>query len=235
MAYRLKDRNQQIPGGLKFFIAETKFSPFPYSSFKTIVNAVIQHRRANPYLTKKHGWSIDYNEVCAEVDRYNAAICVAHGWTQYVVEDASTAAPKAKARPQPSRSVKNAAVGSDLLKDWLGAGGVPVPDDIAAKRAWTCAAGAPGGQRCPHNTQGNWTRFFTVPASEMIRGMLSLRSDKALTTPSDDALGVCSVCDCPLKLKVHTPLEHIKAHTSDEVRAAFPDWCWIKAELSIST
>jgi hypothetical protein len=234
MAYRLKDRNHQIPGGLKFYIAETKFSPFPYSSFKTIVDAVIQHRRANAYLTKKHNWSIDYNDVVLEVDRYNAAICVAHGWLSYVSEDASAAVPKAKARPQPSRSVKNAAVGVSLLKDWLGDGGIPVPDDIAAKRAWTCTSGAPGGQRCPQNTQGNWTRFFTVPASEGIRKMLSLREDKALTTPSDENLGVCTVCDCPLKLKVHTPLEHIKAHTTPEVRNGFPEFCWIRAELAIS-
>src|SRR5687767_4827968 len=50
IGYRFKDRNRQIPQGLKFYIAETKFSTFPFSSFKTIVDAVIQHRRANAYL-----------------------------------------------------------------------------------------------------------------------------------------------------------------------------------------
>jgi hypothetical protein len=230
MAYRLKDRNHQIPGGLKFYIAETKFSPFPYSSFKTIVDAVIQHRRANPFLLKKHNWSIDYNEVTAEVDRYNAAICVAHGWLSYVVEDASGAAPKSKARPQPGRPVRNVAAGSEILNDWLGAGAVPVPSDLAAKRAWTCTAGAPGGQKCPHNGQGDWTRLFTVPAAATIRKMLSLRSEKALTTPSDDALGTCEVCSCPLRLKVHVPVQEIVRHTSEEIFAEFPDFCWIKVE-----
>src|SRR5688572_24884546 len=111
MAYRLKDRNRQIPQGLKFYIAETKFSTFPFSSFKTIVDAVIQHRRANAYLAKQRNWSIDYNEVSREVDSYNAAICAAHGWNDFIIEDASVGVPKATARPQPSRSVRNAAGG----------------------------------------------------------------------------------------------------------------------------
>jgi hypothetical protein len=231
---RLKDRTKNIPYGFKWIQPQTKWEPYPHSSFKTVVDGLVQHRRANPGLGQKYGWKTAWNEVADEVDLANALNMQRLGHTAYIIEDSNpvTAVPKAKARPQPSRSVKNAAVGANLLKDWLGDGAVPVPDDVAAKRAWTCTAGAPGGQRCPQNTQGNWMSYFTVPASEGIRKMLSLRSEKALTTPSDESLGVCTVCDCPLKLKVHVTLDHIKKHTTDEVRASFPDFCWIKAELA---
>lgn len=230
---RLKDRTKSIPYGYKWVQPQTGWKPYPHSSFKTVVDGLVDHRRGNPDLTRKYGWSLDWNEVANEVDLANALTMQRMGLTDYIIAEANpTPSPKAKARPQPSRSVKNAAVGANLLKDWLGAGGVPVPHDLAAKRAWTCSAGAPGGQKCPHNSQGDWTRFFTVPASEGIRKMLSMRADRAMTTPSDENLGVCSVCDCPLKLKVHTPLSHIKEHTTDEVRAAFPDFCWVAKELA---
>jgi len=225
MPYRLKDRNRQVPSGLKFYIAETKFNPFPFSSFKTIVDAVIQHRRVNPFLTKKHNWSLDYDEVSREVDAYNAAICVAHGWMDYVVETGGAVLPKATARPQPSRSVRNAAGGGKLLLDWLGDEGKPVSAELAEQRAVTCTD-------CPQNGKGDWTALFTKPASELIRRQLSLKHDLTLATPWDDLLGVCMACSCPLKLKVWAPMDHIERRMPEDVKALLDKRCWVLSEAT---
>lgn len=231
---RLKDRNRSVPGGLTFLVPQTKWQPYPHSSFRTVVEGLIAHRRANPALVQKYGWATDYDTVANEVDFYNAKRCESHGWLQYIVQDAKIESPKTSARgPQASRSVKNAVAGSEILKDWLGAGGIPVPADIAGKRAWTCTAGAPGGKRCPKNDKGDWTRFFTVPASETIRAMISLRNERSLETPQDKELGVCTACSCPLKLKVWTPPAFVIQHLSPEVEAELPEFCWILKEKAV--
>jgi hypothetical protein len=49
-----------------------------------------------------------------------------------------------------------------------------------------------------------------------------------LHTDSDDKLHVCEICKCPLKLKIHARLEHIRAHMDNETLAALPQsYCWI--------
>lgn len=85
MAYRLKDRNRQIPNGMRFLQPETNWQPPRFASFNTIVNSLISHRRANPHLLATKKWRIEYNDVADEVDEFNAMICVRHNWMEYVM------------------------------------------------------------------------------------------------------------------------------------------------------
>jgi hypothetical protein len=119
--------------------------------------------------------------------------------------------------------VKRMVTGAAILRDWLGAGGTPVAPKLANQRAAVCAT-------CPMNDKGDWTRFFTVPAAEQIKTQIELRNTLQMNTPFDAQLQVCSACLCPLKLKVHTPLEHIEAHLKPVDREKLDKPCWILSE-----
>lgn len=232
---RLKDREKQIPGGLTFYEPALKWRPPPYSSFHTITQSLIQVRRANPFLAKQHHWSLDYATVADEVDRYNAAICKAHGWNQYIVDDplpvmGGQAGPFSQAHSSSLRqSVGRVAAGVSVLADMFGDEG-PIQDrDLAAKRALVCAGTTPEN-KCPMNDTGDWTRFFTVPAQAVIRKALGIVKDMDLTTPHDDKLNVCTACGCPLKGKIYARVPHILAHMADSDRATLPAHCWILTE-----
>lgn len=225
---RLKDREKQIPNGLTFYEPALKWRPAPYSSMDTIVRGLIQARRANPYLVQRNGWSVDYATVANEVDRYNAAICKAHRWTQFIDEE-NYSPPKGLPRPGPTttlvrRSVGNAAVGANILTEWLGAGGKAVEQELADSRAHVCAT-------CPQNKRdADWTSWFTIPAANTIRKMLELRARMKLSTPEDEMLNVCDACGCPLKLKVHTPLKHITANMPPYQKESLDPRCWVLSE-----
>jgi len=217
---RLKDRTRSIPNGFKFPVPAANFNPIPYSSFETIVRAVYELRRANPYLSTKNNWALDLEQIREEVDSYNAQLCLAHGWGDYIVDAEGQAAPKSLARSNRSVGARVAG-GAKLLADWLGQGGKPVPKAEAEGRAGICAT-------CPKNDIAmHWTEYFTVPASAIIKKQLSVRSDLSLETTHDAELGVCAACSCPLKLKVWTPLEHILKFLTPEVKADLDPRCWI--------
>ena len=115
--------------------------------------------------------------------------------------------------------------GARTLLDWLGSGGQTVEQPLAEARASVCA-----GRPCPHNGKGGLEAYFTVPASEAIRRQLELKHAMKIETHLDDKLGVCNLCLCPLKLKVHVPLKEIRPHLSADVREKMPDFCWMKNE-----
>lgn len=220
---RLKDRHRQIPGGLKFLEPATKWQPQPWSSFDTIVDGLVAHRRANPYLAQKHGWKLARTEIENEVDQYNALICQSHGWDAYVVDYGGTEVPKIQ-RPR-SLSAATAAVvaGANIIKDMFGEEG-PIRDKAKANaRALVCVS-------CPKNAPGDWTRFFTVPAQAVVRKMLGIVKDLDLKTDLDDQLHVCEACGCPLKGKVFARIKHILKHIPAEDKAALWEHCWILKE-----
>lgn len=231
MPARLKDRNVQIPYGLKFKLAKTKWSPHPYSSFDTIVRQLQQHLQANPAYLAELGWTLEYDFLAQKVDEYNAAIAKSHGWTSYIMEGEGVVPhPKSIARNTPSH-VANLVAGVNTLTDWLGTGGVPVAQDLAETRANTCAAGD-GGKRCPKNSDGGLLKFFTVPAQKYIKKLVEKRNEMKLATSRDKDLGVCVACDCPLNLKVFTPIEVIKANLSSDAQAELVPFCWIRREIT---
>lgn len=82
----LKNRQTQIPNGLSFYQPQTGWTPRPHSSFQGIVEALMAHRQGNAYLAQKHGWAMDRKAVEDEVDQWNAAVCAANGWSDYITE-----------------------------------------------------------------------------------------------------------------------------------------------------
>jgi hypothetical protein len=124
-------------------------------------------------------------------------------------------------------SIKTVWSGVKTLDHWIDSGEPAVEYERSSGRAEICAS-------CPRNTSGDFTKWFTKPASETIRKQLERVQERKLSTPFDDKLNVCDVCLCPMKLKVHTPIQFIKQHKSEETLAllkSVPN-CWIPAELS---
>ncbi len=236
MAYRLLDRNKQIPYGMKFLQPETQWKPrTAFQSFDSIVRGLIAHRQSRPDLVKAKGWALDYDTVAMEVDAFNATICARHGWTNYISDGGGAEPPpKPQALLQQERSAIAAAAGKakkiwggiNTLNEWIDSGAPPVPQVLAESRAATCAV-------CPKNGTGDFTSWFTKPAAAAITKQIEKLNAMKLNTKQDKLINICEVCLCPLKLKVHTPMGFIKAHmgaeTLSELRT-IPN-CWIPREV----
>lgn len=222
----LKSRQSQIPNGFRYVIPELKWSAPPYSSFDSIVNAVQATFNANPHLCAKHGWPTDRAEVANLVEQYNVKLCQDMGWTKYIHDvtqpDGGGTRPPF---PNPSllQSGVRVAVGARTLIDWLGDGGKPVPHAQAEARSNICVT-------CPLNTPGDLTNWFTRGASELIRKQVGAARDLGMSTSSDDKLGVCSACSCPVALKVHVPLAYILKSIPADSKKALDSKCWIRVE-----
>lgn len=224
---RLKNRNHQTPNGLKFIQPETGWSAPPYSSFDALVKALIQHRRGNPHLARKHNWSLDYNVVANEIDSHNAAICEKMGWNDFILNEASF--PKTMP-PRPNigsasagavAAVKRTVAGVKVVSDWLGSGLRPVSQERAEKRASICV-------KCPLNQDPNWLQKLDAIAAKQVKTLMEIKNDLQLRTSLDDKLMTCAACDCFLQTKVWTPLEFILKNTSEETKAKLDPFCWIK-------
>jgi hypothetical protein len=228
---RLKERNRQIPNGLKFVQAETGFQPIAWSSFDSICRQVLTHRQGNPWLVQKHGWAMTMEGIASEIDFYNSKLCQVHNWPDFIIED--SAAPPDFQSPSLNRpsegnvaggsKVKKAVSGLKLLTDWLGSGLKPVERTLAQARAKVCL-------KCPQNQLGDfWQRMEGLAADE-IRTLIEVKKDLDLSIPGEEKLHSCLACDCFMPLKVWVPLVEIKAHTSPEVMAALDKKCWIPKE-----
>ncbi len=236
MSYRLINRQKQIPNGMKFLQPETTWKPrSQYPSFDSIVSGLIAHRLSRPDLVASKNWATDYDSVAAEVDAFNALLCARHGWNDYITDGQGEAPPpKPQALLQQEKSAIAAAAdkakkiwgGIKTLNDWIDSGAPPVPQATSEGRAAICAS-------CPKNGQGDFTSWFTKPAADAIGKQIEKLGQMKLKTPHDANLNICEVCLCPLKLKVHTPKEFIKAHMPIEVLNELRrvDGCWIPKEV----
>lgn len=220
---RLKNRNLQIPGGMKYTQPGTNWQSPNWASFDQIVQGIVAHRRANPSLLAK-GWSVDPEAVANELDQYQAAICAANGWTDYITGGAETVP---FSSPNPSSSLlhkgQRLVAGANILVNWLASKEEAVPITQASKRASICAG-------CKFNEKGDWESWFTRPVAAAVRREIQKRTDWKLETPDDDKITVCSLCLCPLPLKVHTPLSLILKHLPPNTKASLPPHCWIVQE-----
>lgn len=229
----LKNRQMQIPGGLKFLQPETGWHPRRFSSFDSIVQQVIAHRLGNRHLIAKNGHSVDPAVVANEVDNYNTKICLQQGWGQYVEGGQALAVPfRQRGRgvlpppPPPkafAQSLGNVAGGSRAIVDFVANRQEAVPDEVAITRAQICAV-------CPQNQSGGWLARFTRPVAEAIRRRLEQRRKMNLSTPVDEKLGVCNACDCPIPLMIHFPLETKLKHMSERSKASLHADCWVLKE-----
>lgn len=191
------------------------------STFDQTVNLIIKHRLANGGITAKHKLSIDPAVVGNELETFNAM-------RLGIPLDSPKMLPPRPTLPQTVvaavAAVRKMADGVALLMDWLPTGKTVAPD-LAGRRANICANY--NGTGCPMNSTKELTAYFTQPISEKLRKMVEAKQDLKLETSFDDKLGVCSVCLCPMKLKVHVPLSDILAKTRPETMSELPAHCWI--------
>lgn len=232
---RLKNRQKQIPNGLKFYDPALKWTAPANASFSVICDSLRGIRLANPGITAAKHLSTDPNAIADEVDTFNAVLCLQYGWTDFVSADGGGAipfqsAPETSSQPHhqpprlnPLQRLKSVAAGSEALVEWINSGAEAVPQKLSAARAAVCA-------KCPLNGRGGWEKWFTVPVSNAIRAALRHKGEFQLSTPSDDQLGVCEACLCPMPLKVHVPFDKFWPHMSPESKDALHPECWIRSE-----
>jgi len=236
MAARLIDRNKQIPHGYKFLQPETGWRPPNFASFQVIINTLTAHRAGNPAMVAKHGWSLDPHVVAMEIEEFNVRLCQQMGWFDYITDfgGGEGIPPKSTAQQQQEKEQINVAAGRAqkiwagvrTLNDWIDSNEPAVDARISERRAESCS-------KCPKNSAGDFSAWFTKPAAGAIKKQIEKLQDRKLSTPHDAILNICDVCLCPLKLKVHTPLPYIKAHLSDPVIHDLEAVgnCWIISEL----
>lgn len=224
---RLKSRQQCPVNGFWFVQPETGFREQTWD-FESLVQKVQAMRQANP----RFKLTTDLNAIREEVDQQNALrMLKIKGADSYISSDGGMD-PKVSASHSTRPSwrnvvggVKRVGSGAVVLLEWLGSGAQPVAGELAEARAAVCA-------KCPQNEGGDWLSLFTQPVAEKIRQQVSMRKDLNLSTTVDERLEFCKACSCPLKLKVHVPLDHITAHQSDAVKAALDPGCWILKEMT---
>ncbi len=226
---RLVDRVKPPPGGYRYYVAQTNWSITPWVSFDVAVAEIVRHRLGNPYISSQNGWSTDPAVVADELDAFNTAVCQQMGWNAYITEGGlPTAIPKARRSVSSSlqnlaRAAGNLVSGVQTIAEWEIAGGHLVEQLLADQRATICSD-------CPRNVPGDLSSWFTQKAADLIRSQLESRNRMNIETASDDKLGICEACACPLKLKVHTPLDIILSKMSAESKAALDPRCWILKE-----
>lgn len=224
---RMKSLMAHPPHSWQFLQPETgQAAPF-VGSFHYVCDQVLKLRNANPFLAERHGWRLDQAGIEHDVEQFNVARMIAGGWTDFIIQDDGPASASYNPPPVQKKtgaavlgSINRVAAGVAVLLDWLGSSAKPVDHVLADKRASVCAT-------CPKNDGGDFTKFFTQPIADKIRTQMEIRGDLQLRTPHDEKLTICSACDCPLKLKVWVPLDHILAHTSEETKTRLDPRCWI--------
>ncbi len=187
---------------------------------------LFQQRKKNSHLAQKYKWAMTLEGCKQDVIRFNRKRL---GLSEVARDPfsanrslfASGAAGVAVADAM--AGLKRAASGTAVVIDWLGAGGAPVAQELAEKRAVTCV-------NCPQNQPGDW--YVTAPAELLKKTVeawksLTGRKDFKFETAQGDKLKSCQVCRCLMGLKVFVGLEHILSKSKPDVMAELPANCWI--------
>ena len=220
----LKEPQKSIPGGYVFLQPETGWTPTPFSSLDSITQQLIQHRQGRPDIVAKNNLPTDPSTVRKEVESYNVAVCIRNGWTDYIVGGASEHVPfTPPPRPSLLRRLGNVAGGAEVYVEWIKDGEPTVEPALANRRAETCVA-------CPMNGKGGLESYFTMPVSNAIKAIVEKKKSVKLETPFDDKLGICTVCQCPLTMKVWFDLPRILKGVTSEQRSNLHPNCWITNE-----
>lgn len=192
----------------------------PFTSFDTIVNQVDNIVRANPGRAMAAKWPTSRSEIADWVDDFNARLCQANGWNDYI-NDTGEEPPKFNG-PPPGR-LGALAAGAQANAEFILSGQPPVEESVATARAAVCVA-------CPLNQPGDLGNFFERATAEMLRQAIGGLHELKLQTPHDVKLGVCSACYCPMRLKCWYPLDFISKHMNPETKSALHPSCWVTAE-----
>lgn len=234
---RLKNRNHMVPHGFAFVWPATGWNArklMPHRSFNDVVSALQQHVRGNPHQAQQTGMPTDTESLALRVEEQTVKELLRAGHTDFLQMEAEPPKWEPPQRPLPARPVPANAAGAKEIKtsviagvstylEWLGDGGQPVSTELATKRSSVCVT-------CPSNKKGDWKTFFTETAAAAIMKMIGMANDLNLKTVNDDKLGVCDICNCPLKAKQWAPIQHIRSNTTPETMEALPSFCWIKKE-----
>jgi hypothetical protein len=228
MAAIIKNRQLQIPQGFSFEMPELRWRAQPYQSFNVLCGQVLAVIRANPKMAYEKKWPNDLEGVMRWVDSYNAAVCEKNGWNEYIVRTGDYSPgkfpPPEDVRPPAAAAL---AVGARTLVEWFGDGAHPVDHGLAESRASVCSS-------CEFNRAGDLSNWFSRAVSDIIRNRLGLFRGLNLNTPHDEKIGVCDLCACPLKLKVHVPMTHIENQMPVDVWEQLPGRCWMKKERGVA-
>ncbi len=231
MGIKLADRRKPGPNGFMYHEKRTGWKswvvdPISQWDFALLCRRYQEHAKANPGLALE----TDMARIELMMDFANAARYAQMAGAESYFTRTSEALPKtmapqqARQRPGALASVvgraRNVAAGQKTLAEWWGKGGKPVDQTTANDRAAVCV-------KCPQNGSGGLLAKFTVAAAANIQESIEELNDLKMKTRYDDALGVCDACDCPLRLKVWTPLEHIVNNMPIQTKEKLDPSCWI--------
>ena len=222
----MNDINEhEFPAGGGWTFRQPQFGPkwenkMAMIGFKKSVEYIISARLANKAITAKHSLATDPAAVANELKTYTRLRLgiPLPAPPSFFLHSSSLSSRVVEA----AADIKRAAQGTAVVLDWIQAGGDPVVQDLAEKRATGCVP-------CPKNVEGAW---YTVAPAELlkdaIKGWQALKgSSFAFETSQGEKLKSCDVCKCLMRLKVFCPLNHILAKTKPEIMAEFPPHCWI--------
>lgn len=233
---RLVNERMFPPGGWQFTNPETGWNaPDPRSNdLGTQVRNIIQHRRAN-----RPDQPTDPAVVKAELVEFTCQRLMnqlpASQWKSWIAagEDPNL---KKNLRPTPSKKPQSTPPrnllarlaerlvglpnGLKTIAEWVGEGCTPVDQELAEKRANTCAT-------CEENMDSGFFDLLTGPIAEAIKRHSEAKAHLKLGTLNDNHLGVCDVCGCHLKTKVWVPIRNL--HRSEWLRKP-PGHCWMVTE-----
>lgn len=223
---RLKNRNNGLPNDYQIIHPEAGMTkPYRYPSFTGVVIFETRFRKGNPAICEKNGWTLDPDEIKHYVEQQQVQRMLARGHTEFLIMDANV--PKSNGQRELPAALAAAAghlaklgATKEIYVAWIGDGMLPVPIEIAEKRAAVCVV-------CPQNQTGDLWQRLTRTGVQRLRALLNLRKSLQFKTSQDEKLKTCVACDCPMTLKVHTPIEHIIKNTSDEVLGKLDRNCWI--------
>lgn len=194
-------------------------NPYAMVGFDASVTAIRKHREANPAITAKHKLATDPAAIGDELEAFTRSRLGIPQIQPASFRQSSHLPARVVAA---AAHVKRAAQGTAVVLDWIQAGGDPVAQELAEKRAEICVA-------CPKNVPGAW--YTEAPAELLksaIQGWQALKHNPfEFKTRQGDKVKSCDVCKCLMRLKVFTPLEHIIAKTKPDIMAEFPANCWI--------
>lgn len=234
----LKSRTVFPPGGWLFRQPQTGWPADPQkefngATFDQVVDKIIAHREANP----RFKLPLDREIVEQELEIFTAfRLRSVKGSASYLAVGPAEI-PKA---PAPLSSlglagvagtvggaVRKIVAGVGVMADWFGSGLQPVSGAEAQSRADVCTGRGRSDGRCPLNKPTHWTEWAKEAIAARIKSQVEAKAQMELHVEGEAELGTCSACTCVLPLKVWTPLEHIKAHMTEEDAKALDSRCWI--------
>ena len=112
--------------------------------------------------------------------------------------------------------------GAEIIKNWLGSGGVTVSQEQAQSRANVCL-------QCPMNSDGH---AFTEGLANAIKDHIEFKNTHGLRVEGEKSLHTCKICLCALRLKVWCPTELLERRMTREEFEQYPGNCWLDSELN---